>query len=261
MKIACIGNMNNMLSPTAQFLAEEGHDVTLILLYEYEHFAPEADYFDNNKILFKIEKLQMDFAGVMNVHKKKLISIFSGYDYYIGTDYSPALLYRINLKLNVFYPAGTDIYDWPFYEYKTKLPKLWQFEKIRTAIYQMKGIQKSDFLSISSNNTYLDQKISKLGFKNKFINPLPFLYYKQYNEYYFKQSQFYSQIKEIKESSDVLLIQQGRQWWKTAPSEFNKGNDILVLGIKQALDKNKNLKIKLLLQEDGQDVHETKKLV
>lgn len=261
MKIACIGNMNNMLSPTAQYLAEEGHDVSLILLYEYDHFAPEADYFDKSKILFKIEKLQMDFGEVMAVSKDRLLKVFSGYDYYIGTDYAPALLYRINLKLNIFYPAGTDIYDWPFYEYKTKLPKLWQFVKIRTAKYQMKGILKSDILSISSNNSYLDQKISKLGFKKKIINPLPFLYYKQYNENYFKQSQFYSQIKEIRESNDILLIQHGRQWWKSAPSELNKGNDKLVLGIKQFLNKKTKHKLKLILIEYGTDTEETKKLI
>jgi len=116
-------------------------------------------------------------------------------------------------------------------------------------------------LSISSNNTYLDQKISKLGFKNKFINPLPFLYYKQYNENYFKQSQFYSQIKAIRESNDILLIQHGRQWWKNAPSELNKGNDKLILGIKQFLNKKTDCKIKLLLIEYGIDTEETKKLI
>ena len=76
MSIACIGNMNNIISPTAQYLAKMGHEVDLFLLYEYEHFEPSADYVDVEDIAFNIKKIDMDFSGVMQVPKKDLQKAF-----------------------------------------------------------------------------------------------------------------------------------------------------------------------------------------
>ena len=49
MKVACIGNMNNIISPTAQYLAKMGHEVDLFLLYEYDHFETGILLRKNNK--------------------------------------------------------------------------------------------------------------------------------------------------------------------------------------------------------------------
>lgn len=43
MKVARVGNMNHMLFQIQRYLVDEGHDVTLFLLEEFDHFLPSAD--------------------------------------------------------------------------------------------------------------------------------------------------------------------------------------------------------------------------
>lgn len=56
MRIACIGNMNNIIAPTAQYLSDLGHEVDLFLLYEFDHFKPEADYQNPGDIRLKLSE-------------------------------------------------------------------------------------------------------------------------------------------------------------------------------------------------------------
>jgi hypothetical protein len=70
MRTACIGNMNNIISPTAQYLAKMGQVVDLFLLYEYGHFKLAADYVDVEDIAFNIKKIDIYLLELCNCKKK-----------------------------------------------------------------------------------------------------------------------------------------------------------------------------------------------
>jgi hypothetical protein len=250
--------MNNILSPTAQYLAVMGHHVDLFLLYEYDHFLPEADYINSEDIKFNTIKLEMKFGEVMNIPISKITSNLLGYDFYIGTDYAPAILSRINIRLDMYAWAGTDLFDWPFYKSKFVIPQLWEIEKILTSKLQKTGIKNTRYMPMSINNDFISEAISKIGFKGEVINPLPFLYYPNVER---KNSfKYQDKVEKIKSESDLLIVQQGRQWWKTAPKHISKGNDVFLKGVRKFLDNNQSVKVAILLFEYGADVEHTKQL-
>lgn len=261
MRIACIGNMNNIIAPTAQYLSDMGHEVDLFLLYEFDHFKPEADYQNAKDIRFNIKRIEMDFAGVMQVSKAVLKENFEGYDFYIGTDYAPALLARIGKKLDVFAWAGTDLFDWPFYTSAFRIPQLWECDLYRTASFQFEGIKAAKTLPMSINNDFITNAIQRIGAQGEIIEPLPFMYYPLLAESKSIVSPQLEHMRKIRESHDLVLIQQSRQWWKTAPSHITKGNDIFLRGAASFISKHPESKVAIVLFEYGADVLATKELI
>jgi hypothetical protein len=263
MKIACLGNMNNIISPTAQYLAELGHHVDLFLLHEFEHFKPEADYDNVNEIKFNIKELKMDFGKVMDLPIDLLKKELTGYDFYIGTDYAPAILARINICIDLFAWAGTDLYEWPFYKSKFVIPQLWENERILISNLQKIGIKNAKAIPMSLNNDYILKIIDKTGFKGDIINPMPFLHYHNTKKYNLEGLDLDIKLKidSLRKSSDILLVQQSRQWWDTAPSHVTKGNDVFLKGVYEFKKSNPQVRVGLMLFEYGQDVIQTKELL
>ena len=79
------------------------------------------------------------FAGGVAQHL--LETAKAPYDFFVGTDYAPALLARINKRLDYFAWAGTDLFDWPFYTSNYMLPHSWECDKALTAKLQLEGIR------------------------------------------------------------------------------------------------------------------------
>jgi len=257
-KVACLGNMNNLIAPTAQYLASKGYEVDLFLLYEYEHFSPLSDYLDIKDIKFNIRNIEMNFGGVMEINKSKLKVQLSDYDFYIGTDYAPALLARINIRLDVFVWAGTDLYEWPFYHSKYVIPQSWELNKLYTSKLQYEGIKKSRFMPMSLNNDFIINAVKKTNFQGEIFNPLPFINYS-----YFENANIPipDEFTKIRNNYNILLVYHGRQWWKTASPEFTKGNDMFINGFGEFVKSNPNIKIGVMLLEYGQDVQNSKALI
>jgi hypothetical protein len=253
--------MNNIIAPSAQYLAEMGHDVDLFLLHEFDHFRPEAEYNDANDIKFNIKKIDMDFGEVMKVDIKILKQYFLGYDFYIGTDYSPALLARLNLRLDYFAWAGTDLFEWPFYKSNYILPKIWEVDKLRSSVLQKIGIRNAKFLPMSINNDFILEALKKVKIKGSIINPLPFIYYPNLLANRTGKEEIISKILKLRENSNLLLVQQSRQWWFSAPDNVSKGNDIFIKGLHKFKKENRNIKFTLILFEYGGDVTKTKELI
>lgn len=261
MRIACIGNMNNIIAPTAQYLAEMGHSVDLFLLYEYDHFNPESEYDDPKEIKFSVKKIEMNFGDVMKISKADLKELLSNYDFYIGTDYAPAILSRINRRLDIFAWAGTDLLEWPFYQSKYVFPRIWEIEKIQTAFFQKIGIKNSRFIPMSINNDYILDTIKKINISGTIINPLPFLYYPQLKRNQTKENANFLDIQDLKSNNDLVIVQQTRQWWYSAPKSISKGNDVFLRGIKKFKEIQPEIKFKVILFEYGADVDKSKELI
>lgn len=261
MRIACIGNMNNIIAPTAQYLAEMGHIVDLFLLYEYDHFRPEAEYNDSKDIKFSIKKIEMDFGGVMQISKSKLKKLLSDYDFYIGTDYAPAILARINRRLDIFAWAGTDLFQWPFYKSKYVIPHFWEIDNLQTAYFQKIGIKNTRCIPMSVNNDFTLGILKKIKTKAQIVNPLPFIYYPQLNREQLSINPNVLEILELRSKTDLIIVQQTRQWWYSAPKNVCKGNDVFLRGMMKFKEKNPDVNFKIILFEYGEDVDKSKELI
>ena len=122
MKIACICNMNNMMFILCRYLRDAGYDAQLFTLAdEPAHFNPASDSYDDEYLtyyhpfpftkstIYKPESIQL-------LHKK-----LKDFDFFIGSDMAPAILAMIGLRLDVFVPHGSDIYDFPFKKIAQKM--------------------------------------------------------------------------------------------------------------------------------------------
>lgn len=256
MKIACIGNMNNMMLPISLYLAEEGHEVVLFLLDEYEHFIPDANYTTK---LEKVVHLGWNASSIAELSKSEIRNVFSGFSFFIGTDYSPAILAIIGVKLNIFFPAGSDITHWPFKKFNTFPPQLWEFKKVNVARNQFFGIQHCHYLSMDRIDEYIESLIYKIRKKGNRMNVLPFFYIEDGAIIQSKFEQPNEQLAELKNEDAFIVLQHGRQAWCYDTDDLhNKGNDILFEGVKLLLDKHKDTSIRLVLLEYGQNIEESK---
>jgi hypothetical protein len=264
LKIACIGNINNSMFPIARYLADEGYKVTLFLLEEFSHFLPSADTFDEVKNVEIIE-LGWHHQNFYKVTATEIKKLFSGFDFFIGTDYAPAYFLKARMTLDVFFPAGGDIFDYPFRTMGNfkGLPEIFRIESWRCTKYQKWALPLVDSVSMDPASDALECFLTKLKMDNiDRIPALSFLYMKQYSEAYFSKSNFFLQIKKLREENDFLVIQHCRQSWTCDKSDLHyKANDLLIKGFNLLLENNTSKKCKLLLLEYGEDVEATKKLI
>lgn len=264
LKIACVGNINNAMFPIARYLADEGHSVTLFLLEEFQHFLPSADVFekvDNVEII----ELGWHHQNFYTVSPTEIKNRFKPYDFFIGTDYSPAYFLKARMTLDIFFPAGGDLFDYPYRtmgNYKG-LPEIFRIESWRCTKYQKWALPLVGCVSMDPANEDFEKFLPKLKMeKIDRIPALPFLYMKQYSDDFFLRSKFYDRAKKLREENDLLVIQHCRQSWTCDKDNLHyKANDLLIRGFDLFVKDNLEKRAKLLLLEYGEDVEATKKLI
>ncbi len=250
--------------PIARYLADEGHKVTLFLLDEFTHFLPSTDTFDEVKNV-EIVELGWHHQNFYAITGSEIKKRFAAFDFFIGTDYSPAYFLKARMTLDVFFPAGGDLFDYPFRtmgKYKG-LPEIFRIESWRCTKYQKWALPLVDSVSMDPANEEFERFLLLLKMeKIDRIPALPFLYMKHYSDDFFSRSKFFTQIKKIRAENDFLVIQHCRQSWTCDRSDLHyKANDLLIKGFKLLAENNTGKKCKLLLLEYGEDVEATKKLI
>ena len=252
MRIACLGNMNGIMLAPCKYLSDFGHDVTLFLLDEYSHFNPV-----NNELFrsIKIVKLGWNKKKFSEISKSQIKQIFKQFDFFIATDCGPAYLFKASIKTNIFFPAGTDLSNWPFESFKNKLKTTWQFQEMIYSRCQLLGIKHSKAISLNYSNDIFEKALMKIGIKGRRILALPL--------FHPTDSIFKKRNKKSDKKSQFTIIQQGRQAWGLQVENIhNKGNDILIKGFKLFLDNLGNPEgVKLNLFNYGESVDKTKKLI
>ena len=255
--------MNNNMFTVVRFLRDEGYKVTLFLLDEFEHFLPGADTFDEVNV--EVKTLGWNKFTFYTETKANIKEIFEGYNFFIGTDWAPAYLFKAGIFLDIFCPAGSDLFEYPFFKLgKLKpLPSIATIEGWRCSKYQFYGIRYTKYISMEPTNAELEKFLEIIcSDKNERIPALPFLYTKQYDQYYFERSEFYNDVKKIRKESDILIIQHCRQEWTGDKESFHyKANEVFLHGFKDFISSNPQLRVNLLLLEYGTDVDATKNLV
>lgn len=263
MKVACISNLNQMQFVAARYLRDLGHDVTLFLIEEYDHFLPENDTHKDIKDI-KVVNLTWTSEGFWDISKNEIEKTFEPFEFLIGGEWAPAFLARINRTLDVFIPLGTDLIYYPFQygEYAGYL--FWKWRLKYKSRLQHLGILNSGAIYVNKNGDMnLEEAMERMKFdpQKRVEISLPSVYLKDYelatnNETYLGVSK---RIEEIKAENDFIFVSPNRISY-CDDSIHNKGTDILLKGIAKYRKETK-AKFCLFLIEYGADIKAAKNLI
>lgn len=244
--------------PICCYLLDHGYQTTLFLLDEYEHFIPKAEFVPR-----KLEIVSLDWneESFETVDKETISSLLSSYNFFIGTDYAAAYLAKAKIRMDIYMPAGSDLFAWPFKKFTHFPAQTWEINKVKCARSQLFGIRHANHISLDYTNLELERLLKKTGNKSKRIGALPSLY--------FKKGVLIQQIGKQninsgeKQKREFIVMQHGRQAWKyTKDNLYNKGNDILLYGFAKFVNTLKDSSsVVLKLLDYGEHVHESKKLI
>ncbi len=266
MKVALIGNMNNNFFAITRYLRDIGINAHLLLFNnETDHFLPHNDTFTDEYTNFTIQLNWGDLESFQNIDFEKVEDDLKTFDFLIGCGTSPAFVNKIDRKLDIFAPYGSDIYKLPFFQFVH--PKR-LFTYLSLSRHQRMGIKKSNYLHLDRADTKLEQLLLKMGLKNKRIQlGMPMFYHKTYTDdtiqNHFENTSLLCELNTLRTENEILLFQYCRQLWKSKPAvKWNaKGNDKLIKGFKRFITHHAEKKVKLILVEYGPDVVHTKKLI
>jgi hypothetical protein len=271
MKIACVGNMNNMLFSLCQYLRELKLDCHL-LLFEDEPFLPEHDSYTHAYKEYT-HVLPIGKSSLLDRKKRKEVaSILKNYDYFIGTDIAPALFYSLGLPLSIFVPHGSDIYSYPFLEPmpEKKSKKIWWLTDVFfVSRMQYYGIKKVPSILFPDEYEVNFPFKDRLQTKSTFYNlTVPMLFAPQYQNLetmeFNENNGHIAFFKELRATKEFIVFSHCRQNGINLPPELHvheKGNDQLILGYADFVAKNPLLKTCLILFEYGMDIEFSKKLI
>lgn len=279
LKIACIGNMNNNLFVLSRYLNDMGYDANLFYYSkELHHFYPHNDTFNDQHLDTCHD---VDFFSTILVDKfyqnTAMKNVLAEYDVIIGCGILPAYMQKLGIKMDIFIPFGTDIFDFPFYTFD--FSKVYTSKSIKSFAYycyrqqliyrirklQRKGVKNAGLIICDEGSEWMELMINKLKLRNRVELSAPIIYCADFNKAnisnYYHKSIYYKRFSEIRESCDLLLFHHCRHVWDPNINPlYTKGNDILVRAFASFLKKTKK-RSKLILFEYGPDVQLTKNLV
>ncbi len=260
-KIAILGNMNNIPSVTARALIDKGYDVTIFFLSEYNHFKIEAD---SHEPIISLKKINLgwDRDDLLKLTKKQIRDKINGFDFYIGVEWAPSILWKAGIKLNMFYAIGTDLTHYPFYELNRFPPPVWLLKLHLLAKQQFYGIKYADFLSMNNAPEVMEKQRRKINPLGKRIVGIPYLYTPQYTQEYLNKSQYKKEFDQIRSEFDFVIFHHVRHEWVAAKNTIHdKGNDILFHSIKELKTIYREKKIALITIDYGTDTDKSKELI
>tara|TARA_Y100001970_G_scaffold294294_1_gene449957 strand:+ start:26749 stop:27930 length:1182 start_codon:yes stop_codon:yes gene_type:complete len=264
-KIGLLGNMNNNNYSLLRYLKDENFDAELLVFdNDPQIFAPKNDSYEN-KYIASIKYISWgSYEKFIFTSKKKIYEDIKKYHFLIGCGISPAYLYKIKKKLNIFIPYGADI-DY-FTSYNITYP--WKIIQLWIAVYyQKKAINKCKIIHLEYLGNSFDKKWQKfIGNSTHWSFPGPQIYYKEYTIKnilnYYKKSELYNNLTNLRNKSDLILISPTRHVWGGNLNDPNqKGTDILLNGVKLFIKNNPEIKLTLIMFKRGPDYEKTLNLI
>lgn len=261
-KIALMGNMNNGHYCLMRYLSDLSFDCTLLLFNnEMSHFSPSSDTYAHDRF-DKIKKLDWGAPELLKFTKKnKIIDDLKPYNFFIGNGYSPAYLAKASMKLDIFVPYGSDLYEATIYGLKRYL-----IQNNVLTFFQRKGIYQSKYIHLPKTNQIYDKRVKKLSpISEKITCFKPQIYLPEYLESNsnFKNytNQNIEKIIKLKKNN-FIFISPSRHYWKNKSKKNpnNKGNDKLIYAWEKFINDHKPNSI-LVLFEYGNDFLASKKLI
>lgn len=283
MKIALLGNMNNNNFAIMRYFRDLGADAHLLLWSNdgqgcLAHFVPENDTWEMARwapFVHQTEIADNMISLIGDPRKLQLpISIhrlrkqLSGYDAYIGSGYAPAILGRIGMRLDIFYPYGIGIENVGDQGTRNSLQSRPFFRKqvlryVRSR--QIAGIRNSRHC-INAEMSLTRQTFEEIG------QPfLPLSIPMVYNRETLSDSPHSGLLTEVEtmvRAHEISILSHCRQMWVRDPTfsaeqweKRSKHNDWLIRGFARFIQGQDRGKAVLLMVEYGQDIPASKKLI
>ncbi len=259
MKIACICNLNHAQFILARYLRDMGHEVTLFLMEEYPHFYPENDTYGPIEHI-KIVELTWKHKDLYKIRKEEILQKLYGFDFYSGSDFAPAFLFKAGLPLDIFIPIGTDLSDYPFQKPKGFIPPTWAIDEYQFHLYQKAAIRNAGAIFMNEGgDENLEKALRKIKFKGKrYPISLPYLYMPDYTVPN-AVSLYEDKIKELRNNHGLLLISHGRCEFLDKKSVHYKGTEIMLDGFARYIRAG-NTSACLVMLEYGNDWQAAKEM-
>jgi len=271
MKIALFGNMNNNFFSLSRILIDKGFEVTLFTYStEPPHFNPVYDTWYYEKYSSLICPLDLGFPQ-KDIFRSRIIfrKLSKKFDYFIGCDYTPCYFHFAGLKLDMFLPYGSDVYEFPFGRIMAK-----NFNSFKSLIFfffdllisyiQKKGIQNSGIINSTNLFPTFQNARMKLGITYQELGiPLVYLEREPNNIFDLIDKDLATKLSIIS-TFDFVVASQSRQYWKgvidKADVDNLKRNDLLIIGFNSFIKKTK-INSCLVLFSYGPDVESSKELI
>lgn len=262
MKVALVGNMNNIFFTMLRYFRDLNVDAELILFKnEQEHFRPLNDtweiekwkpFIKESKLVNGIEKSNL---GFFKVNKSYVQALLGKYDIIIGNGLSPVYANMGGLKIDFYLPYGVGV------EFlKVKHESLFRYFSSSLLKYlQKRGIQKSVKYCVTWEKDSMEP-LQKLG-KIVFPIGLPMVYNRS------GRHEISASVKKILNkisSNDFKVISHNAHIWKNIPSHWTHGwikNDWVIKAFSEFIKQSKAESPLLILAEYGPDVEESKRLI
>jgi glycosyltransferase involved in cell wall biosynthesis len=264
MKVALLGNMNNMFFAAARHLRHAGVDVHLFLFNDTPpHFHPGQDSFSLD---YQSYTTTLPYGSWQSFHRSRpeaLAEDTRGYDFLIGTGTAPALAHRAGKKLDVFFPYGEDIVYLPFWAgLPTRASGL--LNPLTLRHHQRMGIRETPiYMGVRSpRDDALYAKLGKLQ-GTRVVALIPTLCSLEFAPEklptYYAQSTYYEPFKRLRDEADLLVFSHNRVAIEKTVNY--KGTEKLLEGLASFVKRHPELRTRLALIEYGPDVARARRLV
>lgn len=261
MKVALIGNMNNVFFTALRYFRDLDMDAHLFMYQnEQELFVPENDTYYINKYNNFIHTLSVDNSGkgLLLANKKKIKKELKDYDFFIGCGVAPALFEKLGYQLDIFVPYSDEIELTTQDVFQIKNILKYHIRKY-TINQQIKGIKNTTKIIASAMLEKTKDTIKRLNLENKLVKKYILSVYKE-------DYKFNIQHQDLRVTNDLVIFSNIRHHWKDSSEEDRrkngtKGVDKLIIGYSKFVKNNPNTTSILMLFEYGRDVYASKELI
>jgi hypothetical protein len=264
LKVALIGNMNNNFFSVAHYLTDLGIDATLLLFpFEIAHFLPQYDSYQTE---CRVPIKRLSWNNIIRADPDWLYREIAEFDFTFGCGLAAAFMARLGLRVDAFYPYGSDVFEVPF---------VWSdeqdFEQYRDPSRYFFGKWQRHGLSQCRNLLLCDQgfkaALERIGTNGNLVEMyMPIVYNKFYQGAAYKdalsQCNYTKAFKDIRDAYKLVVFHHARQYWTNKDDKIHlKGNDVLIRGFAQFVKSEQATSACLVCFEYGQDVEASKQLI
>jgi hypothetical protein len=265
MRVALIGNMNNNHFAMMRYLIDRGIDAHLYLFKdEIDHFLPKNDTWSISFYSTRIHNLECGFPfNDLFTFRYNEFKQFVNFDIVIGCGLSPFYFAMARLKLDIFIPYGSDLYEIPFRTFTLRSPKLFLAEILNTLF--LKRLQKNGIKN-ARKNVVLDfaksyaAALNKLNVQSIKLH-IPMVFREQ-DEFEVLPQAILDRLTLLKDN--FVIVQHSRQYWHAsldgAHVEDMKYNNLLICAIQKLVEEGHH-HVRCIFLEYGPDVNRSKALI